>query len=299
MIPVWALCTHLVGLREAVIASYSPTVRRRRLSKALRELRKAAGLTATEAAKRLEWDPAKVARMERNQWKLPDIGDIRRLLDLYGVTDETEREGLVTLARQSRQRGWWADYSDVFRSSLPDFESEATIIRTYEALLVPGLLQTPAYTAAILRGGDVLDEAGIQRRVQARRARQEILERDAPALMAVIDEAALMRMVGGPEVMHEQIRHCVELAAREHVTVQVLPLSVGSHPALTGGAFVILDFEEDPALVYQETATDDLWLERQEEVQRYTLIFSKVQALALSPDESVQHMARMADQLKR
>lgn len=290
----------MADLLEAVITRYSPTVRRRRLSKALRERRKAAGLTATEAAKRLEWDPAKVARMERNQWKLPDVHDIRLMLDLYGVTDEIEREGLITLARQSRQRGWWADYSDVFRSSLPDFEIEATVIRTYEALLVPGLFQTPAYTAAVMRGGDVLDEAGIQRRVQARRARQEILERDnPPALVAVIDEAALLRMVGGPEVMHEQIRHLLELAARENITIQVLPLSVGSHPAMTGGAFVILDFEEDPALVYQETATDDLWLEKPEELQRYTLILGKVQTLALSPDESVQHLARLADQLKK
>ncbi len=285
---------------EADIASFSPTVRRRRLSKALRELRIAAGLTATEAAKRLEWDPAKVARMERNQWRLPNVGDVGLLAELYGVTEEAEREGLLTLARQSRQRGWWADYQDVFRSSLPDFETEATLIRTYQALLIPGLLQTPAYTAAILSGGDVLDEAGIQRRVAARRARQEILDRDnPPALMAVIDEAALLRMVGGPEVMHEQIGHCVELAARENVTVQVVPLSAGSHPALTGGAFVILDFEEDPALVYQETATDNLWLEKPEELRRYTLTFSKVQALALPPDKSVQHMVHLADQMKR
>lgn len=288
--------------KEADITDISPTVRRRRLSLQLRKLRQDAGLTATDAAKRLEWDPSKVARMERNQWKLPDVGDIRLLADLYGVTDERQREGLVTLARQSRQRGWWADYQDVFRSSLPDFEAEASMIRTYEALLVPGLLQTPDYAAEILRGGDVLDEDGIRRRVEARMARREILDRDnPPSLVAVIDEAALLRMTGGPEVMHAQIRHIIDLAVHENVTIQVLSLSRGSHPAMTGGAFMILDFAEqdDPSLVYHETATDDLWLEKAEEVQWYTLIFSKVQVLAKSADESVQHMVRLADQLNK
>src|SRR5690348_14776093 len=115
----------------------SPTVKRRRLSAALRQLRIEAGLTAAEAAKRLEWDPSKITRMERDEWKRPAPHDIRGLLDLYGVVDERRREALLTLARESRQRGWWADYQDVFRSSLPDFEAGASMIRTYEALLIP------------------------------------------------------------------------------------------------------------------------------------------------------------------
>lgn len=282
---------------EVIITNYSPTVRRRRLSLKLAELRQRAGLTATEAAKRLEWDPAKVARMERNQWKRPDLHDIRLLCDLYGATED-EREALLKLARESRQRGWWADYSDVFGSAYPEFEAGASFVRTYQALLVPGLLQTPAYTAAVLRGGDVLDEAGVERRVQARQTRQEILDReDPPTLVAVIDEAALLRMVGGPQVMREQIRHLIEMAARENITIQVLALDTGAHPAQTTGGFVILDFPEDPSLVYLETCTDNLWLERQPEIQHYTLVFSKLQTLALSPDASVQHMAIIADRI--
>ncbi|MEV7964889.1 helix-turn-helix transcriptional regulator [Sphaerisporangium sp. NPDC088356] len=280
----------------------SPTVKRRRLSAALRQLRIETGLTAAEAAKHLDWDPSKITRMERNEWKRPAPHDIRGLLDLYQVTDGPRREALMTLARESRQRGWWADYQDVFRSSLPDFEAGASMIRTYEALLIPGLLQTAAYTAAMLRGGQVLDPAVIERRVQARLTRQQIISReDPPALVVVIDEAALHRMTGGPEVMCAQLRHLIDVAARPNVTVQVLPLSVGSHPAMTGGAFLILDFPspDDPSLVYMETATDDLWLETPEELRRYTLIYSQVQGLALSPDESVQHMAALADQLKR
>lgn len=280
------------------MTNYSPTVRRRRLSLELARLRKRVNLTATEAAKRLEWDPAKVARMERNQWKRPDLHDIRLLCDLYGASD-AEREALLTLARQSRQRGWWAAYSDVFRSSLPNFEAEASFIRTYEALLIPGLLQTPAYTAAVLRGGDVLDEVTVQRWVEARQARQEILSRERPpVLMAVIDEAALLRMVGGPKVMREQMQHLIEMAARENVTLQVLPLAVGAHPAQTSGAFMILDFPEDPSLVYMETSTDNLWLEKPPEVQHYTAVFSKLQSLASSPDASLRHLELLADRIE-
>ncbi|MEU8268665.1 helix-turn-helix transcriptional regulator [Sphaerisporangium sp. NPDC049002] len=273
--------------------SNSPTVKRRRLSAALRQLRIESGLTAAEAAKQLDWDPSKITRMERDEWKRPAPHDIRGLLDLYGVTDERRREALLTLARESRQRGWWADYQDVFRSSLPDFEAGASMIRTYEAVVIPGLLQTAAYMMAIFRGGQVLNEAVFERHVQARLARQEILKRqDPPTLVAVIDEAALLKMIGGPDVMRDQIQHLVEMAGRPNITVQVLPNSVGAHPALDG-PFVILDFPspDDPSLVHLATLTDSLWLETPEEIRRYTLIYSQAQASALSPDESVRHLS--------
>ncbi|WP_405143273.1 helix-turn-helix domain-containing protein [Sphaerisporangium sp. NBC_01403] len=283
----------------------SPTVKRRRLSHVLRELRQAAELTATEAAKRLEWDPSKVARMERNQWKLPNVHDIRLLLDLYGVTDERQRDALINLAREARQRGWWADYEDVFRSSLPDFEAGASVIRTYEALIVPGLLQTAAYAGAVWRAGQVLDEQAdhvIERHVEARLTRQKILDRESPPeLLAVIDEAALARAVGGPKVMEEQLQHLIKMAARPNVTVQVLPNSVGAHAAMIGG-FMILDFPspvDDPSLVYMETATENLWLETPEKYRRYALIYSQVQALALSPEESVSRMTTQMDEYRK
>ncbi|GII86046.1 transcriptional regulator [Sphaerisporangium siamense] len=279
----------------------SPTVKRRRLSHVLRQLRQSADLTATEAAKRLEWDPSKVARMERNQWKLPNVHDIRLLLDLYGVTDGRQREVLITLARESRQRGWWANYEDVFRSSLPDFEAGASVIRTYEALLIPGLLQTAAYAAAIWRAGQVLDEHTdhvIERHVQARLARQQVLTRESPPqLLTVIDEAALIKVVGGPTVMREQLHHLIRMAASANVTIQVLPNSSGAHAAMTGG-FAIMDFSspaDDPSLVYMETATENLWLETPEKHQQYALIFSRVQASALSPEESVTCLSTHMD----
>ncbi|GAA3790655.1 helix-turn-helix transcriptional regulator [Sphaerisporangium flaviroseum] len=282
------------------MAVQSPTVKRRQLSATLRQLRDECGLTSTEAAKRLEWAPSKLTRIERNEWKLPNVHDIRLLLDLYGVADQQQREALLVLARESRQRGWWADYKDVFRSNLPAFEAGASVIRTYETVLIPGLLQTPEYTAAVFRGGQVLDSAIIDRYVEARRARQQLLSREhPPSFLALIDEAALLKVVGGPKVMQDQLRHLIEMASRPNVTIQVIPNSIGAHSALTGGPFVILDFSGEPSLVYMATATDSLWLERPEEYQRYNLIFTHVSASALSPEDSTQHIAAMMDQQTR
>ncbi|WP_248963012.1 helix-turn-helix domain-containing protein [Sphaerisporangium perillae] len=276
----------------------SPTVKRRRLSQELRRLRLLAGFNVTEAAKLLEWDPAKVTRMERGQWKLPSIHDIRLLLDLYGVTEDDRREVLVTLAREARQRGWWEKYQDVFRSSLPDFEAGASAIRTWEIVLIPGLLQTEQYAKAVWQAGQVLDQELIERHVTARLTRQQVLVREnPPSFLALIDEAALRKRIGGAEVMRGQIHKLIEMAARPNITIQIVPDSAGAHPALEG-AFVILDFPEDPSLVYTVTTTDSLWLEKPSEYQRYSFIFSHVMTSALSPDESVRHMTALANLLE-
>ncbi|GAA0847546.1 helix-turn-helix domain-containing protein [Streptosporangium amethystogenes subsp. fukuiense] len=275
----------------------SPTVKRRRLSQAFRQLRQEAGLSVTEAARRLEWEPSKISRMERNEWKLPSVHDIRLMLDFYGVTDEDQREAMITLARESRQRGWWEKYQDVFRTSLPDFEAGASVIRTWEVVLIPGLLQTEAYAKAVWRAGRVLDESLIERHVQARLARQEILTNEnPPTLLALIDEAALRKSIGGAEVMREQINHLIAMAARPNITIQVVPDSAGAHPALDG-AFVILDFPNDPSLIYTVTVTENLWLEQQVDYQRYGLIYNHVMTLALSPEESVRYLAKLVEQL--
>lgn len=277
----------------------SPTVKRRRLSAALRQMRLDAGLDPREAARQLEWDPTKIHRMERNKWVRPDPRDVKDLLDLYGVTDEAVREALLALARESRERGWWADYQDVFRSSLPDFEAGAAFIRTYEAMLVPGLLQTADYTRALMRAGANLDDAAIERRVEARLARQAILAAEnPPQLWAVIDEAALLKLVGGPQIMRAQLEHIVKVGESAHVAVQVLPNTAGAHAAMTGG-FVILDFasDDDGSIVCIETATDSLYLEQPDELHRYTVIYSHVQALALSPEDSARFMESMIRQL--
>jgi len=279
----------------------SPTVKLRRLSAELIRLRRAAGLTVEEVTSRLGWSKGRLTKWETNQWTRPDLTLIKALLDLYGVTDEQVRDAILDLARQSREKGWWAKYNDVFRGSLPGFETEATQIRTYEALFIPGLLQTADYAAAVFRAGQVLDDVSVKRRVEVRVVRQEVLKRPKPPeLYALIDEAALRKMVGGSAVMAEQIRHLIEAAAAPNVTIQILRDAAGAHAAMTG-SFTILDFatELDPSVVYLETATDSLHLEKPEELQAYGLIFNRTVAISESPEESVRYLATMVDQLER
>lgn len=279
----------------------SPTVKRRRLSAELIRLREQAGMTHDDVCKHLEWSRGRLTHMEQNRWTRPDIGNIRLLLDLYGVTDGHVREAMLNLARQSRERGWWQNYKDVFRGSLPGFEADATQLRTYEIAFVPGLLQTRGYAMAIFRAGQVLDdgEAAVIRRVEGRLARQGILIREnPPQLWAVIDEAALLKLVGGVDVMVDQLRYIVEMAKHPNITIQVLPNSAGAHAAMACG-FVILDFagDLDPSLVYLETPTDSLFLERPEEVQAYTLIHNRVLAAALTAEESVPYIEALIARL--
>jgi transcriptional regulator with XRE-family HTH domain len=278
----------------------SPTVKLRRLSAELIRLRKAAGLTVEEATNRLGWSTGRLTKWEKNQWTRPDGTLIRALLDLYGVTDETTREAILNLAKGSREKGWWAKYSDVFRGDLPGLEAAATQIRTYEALYIPGLLQTPAYAGAVFRAGQVLDDAAVKRRVEVRIARQDVLRRDRPPqFYALIDEAALRKMVGGPEVMAEQLRHLIEAAAAPHITIQILRDSVGAHAAMPG-PFMILDFgsDLDPSVVYLETATDSLHLEKPEELEAYSWLFTRAVASAASPEESVRYLTDVVDRLE-
>lgn len=281
----------------------SPTVRRRRLSAALRRAREDSGLTADAAAKTLGWPASKVTRMERGESRRPAVSDVLDMLDAYGVKDEAKRQAMATLARQARERGWWEQFRDELGGSLVEFETEASQIRTFEALLIPGLLQTADYARAVFRGGMVVDEAMIERRVQARLARQQILDREQPpTLWAVIDEAAVAKHVGGPQVMREQLHHLVEMAARPNIGIQILPNAAGAHAAMTG-AFAILSYAtaEDPELVYVETgatgANGDLYLESPEEVARYTLRYDHVRASALGADASRAYLVELTKEL--
>ncbi|MFC4901707.1 helix-turn-helix domain-containing protein [Streptosporangium amethystogenes subsp. fukuiense] len=277
----------------------SPTVRRRRLSAELIRLREQAGLSVEEAGRRLEWSRGRLNKMEANKWTRPDLGNIRALLDLYSVTDRAQREAILTLARQSREKGWWANYQDIWRGSLAGFEAEASLINTYEDLRVPGLLQTEDYATAMFKGGQVMESPQISRRVEARLARQTILRDETrPTLWAVIDEAALTKTIGGPSVMRQQLRHIIEISAKPNIYVQILPDSAGAHAAMDG-AFTILNFRDqgDPSIVYIETATSDLYLESPEEIERYKLIFDLIRSSALSPESSVARLTDLIDRL--
>jgi transcriptional regulator with XRE-family HTH domain len=278
----------------------SPTVRGRRLRYELRRLRDQAGLTRDETARRLDWSGSKISRIETGQSRA-QTGDVRDMLDVYGVHGE-EADALVQLAREARKRGWWTAYNDVFTGTYIGLEAEASAMRTYEPQIIPGLLETEDYTRALIRSALVrADPEEIERRVQARMARQEILTRpDAPEIWAVLDEPVIRRPVGGAAVMKAQLRRLIETAEAPNskITLQVLPLTVGSHPGLSG-PFVILDFPsaEDEPVIYLETATDGLYLEETAEIDRYTLMFDHLRASALSADESAAFIARTAAEM--
>ena len=271
-------------------SEHSPTVRRRRLALELRRLREAARLTCEEVADHLECSASKISRVETGRVSVSPR-DVRDMLDLYGVPAE-QRESLVQLARDSRQKGWWHAFSDTMQPQMATYvglESAASEIRIYEVSLIPGLLQTEDYARAVIRAGMMNSPSeDVERRVALRMARQPAVTRDdPPKIWAVLDEAALRRRVGGAGLMRLQLEHLLAQAALPNVAVQVIPFAGGAHPAM-GRPFIILVFPErvDTDVVYLEDLTSALYVEDVAEVDRYNVFFNHLRATALSFDDS-------------
>jgi transcriptional regulator with XRE-family HTH domain len=280
---------------------HSPTVRRRRLAAELRALREAARLTCEEVAEHMECSASKISRVETGRVSVSPR-DVRDMLGLYGV-DAQQRDSLVQLARESRQKGWWHAYSDTIQPRFATYvglEDAAAEIRTYEVNLVPGLLQTEDYARTVINAGNLTgSQEDVERRVALRMARQPALTGDdPPQLWAVLDEAALRRTVGGRGLMRMQLDHLVELAGMPNVAVQVIPFVAGAHPGM-GKPFVILAFPEraDPDVVYLEDLTSTLYLEDVDEIDRYNMLFNHLRATALSFEESAALITSVAKEL--
>jgi transcriptional regulator with XRE-family HTH domain len=282
----------------------SPTVRGWRLRTALRKLRTGRGLTIDQVVTKADGDltSAALSRYETGERRVSPLA-LRRLLDIYDVQGE-ERETLMTLAREARQRGWWQQFTS---DAVPEWfqvyvgmESEASTIHGYEAELVPGLLQTPGYYRSFLLTSPAAgDEETIERKVQVRTERQTRLEAaDPPEFWVVINEAVVRRNVGGASVMRDQLAHVVEMARRPTINVQVLPFRTGAHQAMEG-SFMLLGFREDldPDIAYLEYQMGSLTLEGMPEVERFRAMFSHLCAQALGFEESVALIADAADQL--
>ena len=257
------------------------------------------GYTLEDAARILECDRSKISRIETSQRGVRPK-ELRELLVEYGV-DEARRDALLTIARQARQAGWWQSYSHVMADAYQDFiglESTAATIWTYEAQLVPGLLQTEDYARAIA-AASLVGESHEEREqfVEIRLTRQQVLTRDQPLqFWAILSEGALRQMVGGPQVMQAQLRHLIEAGShRPNVILQVLPFGAGAHAA-TSGPFVIMKFPEAPDLgvVYLEGQTGGIYLESADEVARYTLVFEHLRASALSTAATVRLIEEVA-----
>ncbi|KRV50028.1 XRE family transcriptional regulator [Wenjunlia vitaminophila] len=281
--------------------SVNPTVRRRRLGAELRKLREARGMTAEEVATRLLVSQSKISRLENGRRSISQR-DVRDLCQVYGVEDRRIVESLMTMARESRQRGWWHAFGDIPYSVYIGLEAEAASIRTYHSLVVPGLLQTRAYAEAVVSGtGPENTPQQVLKQVEVRMKRQDrIREAEPVRFWAVLDEAALRRVVGDPQTMREQLEHLVDLSMLPHLTVQVIPFSVGAHPGMTG-AFSILEFQEanDSDVVYLEGVTSDLYLEREADVHLYTVMYEHLRAEALSPEQSRALIAQVAKEYSR
>jgi transcriptional regulator with XRE-family HTH domain len=282
--------------------SSSPTVRRRRLATELHRLRQASKLTIEQVAETLEWSPGKVSKIENARVSvLPR--DARKLLDVYGITDGQERELLLTLARESRERGWWQQYGEAIPEWFATYvglEAEASTISVYQAEIVPGLLQTERYAAALHRAALMnATEEEIDRHVAVRMERQaRLTQPDAPQLWVVLNEAVIRRVVGERAIMHEQLVKLAEAATAPNITLQVLPFSAGAHASMDS-AFWIVGFDPptDAEIVYLEHPTCSLYLEKPEEVARYRLIYEHLRAASLSFDESRRLIARSAEDL--
>ena len=279
-----------------------PTVLRILLGSQLRRLREAKGVTRDDAGYTIRASGSKISRMElgRVSFKERDVED---LLDLYGV-DEEEAQALIALARQANSPGWWHKYSDV----LPDWfqvyvglEEAALLIRLYEVQFVPGLLQTADYARAVIRLGLPSASADeVERRVGLRLARQEVLKKESggPRLWAVVDEAALRRPIGGGEVMRAQLVRLIEAAREPNITLQVVPFRSGGHAA-EAGAFTIMRFPEVdlPDVVYLEHLTSALYLDKREDVEKYTEVMERLSVEGESPEQTIDILSGMLEEV--
>jgi transcriptional regulator with XRE-family HTH domain len=267
-----------------------PTLRRRRLGSELKKCREQAGLTQEQVSRHFEWHAAKVTRMETARVAVTPR-DVKDLLVLYGVADEEYRDALMELARLSRERTWWTDYRDLMRpGNFVGMEAEASSMRVWEPVVLPGLLQTEGYMRGLLRAGRRSDPPeSIDRRVALRLKRQDRLtDADPLRLSAIVDESVLRRTVGGRDVMHEQLRRLLDASALPNVSLRILPFNSGEH-AFLGGPAALLEFPEIAHfdVVYLEGLAGDYYEEQPSEVARYKQEFERLCAMALDMHSSV------------
>ncbi|MFF3503769.1 helix-turn-helix domain-containing protein [Streptomyces sp. NPDC003247] len=283
-------------------SNVNPTVRRRRLGQELRKLREDKGMTAEQVADRLLVSQSKISRLENGRRSISQR-DVRDLCGVYEVEDQRIVDSLMQMAKDSRQQGWWHAFGDVPYSVYIGLETDAASLRVYDPQVVPGLLQTRQYAETLISGA--LPETApteIEKRVQVRMRRQERIsaEENPLRLWTVMDEAALRRVVGNRSLMRDQLEYLVEQSQLPHVTVQVIPFEMGAHPGLNG-QYAILEFPDasDSSVVYIEGVTSDLYLEKPNDVQKYSVMYEHLRAQALNVDQSRQFIADIAKDYAR
>ena len=282
-------------------AGGKPTVRSRRVGTELRRLREAAGVTTAQAAELLSCSPAKISRIENGIVSVRVV-DLRLLLDRYGDEDQEHRAYLERLARESNKRGWWQDYGDTIPPYYADFiglEADASYIKTWEPTTVPGLLQTPEYARAVMLANPAMVSPDkLENFIGIRRERQARLEQGTDARFdAVIWEVALITTVGSDETQRGQLSRLLDLMTRPNISVQVLPLEAGDQASMSG-SFVMFSFgsERSVSTVFVENLTSSQYLEMDQELRGYTLVFDALRSAALSPTASATRIRQRLEQ---
>ena len=274
------------------------TLRAQWLGRQLRELREAAGYTLREAGTYIQRDGATISRFEAGIYpaRTPDVA---ALLDLYGVSDPDVRAALMRLAADVWQEGWWDNYSQDLPRMIIDFawlESRACRIRSFDAMVIPGLLQTPAYMQASMQEA-VGDEAPKTRGMQFRQERQSLLDRpNPPQIEVILDESLLCRETGGRAVLKEQLDHLIELSGRPNIDIRVLPFAAGAHTS-PEGPFMIFDLPGPyPEVAYIDTPVGGIYVET-ENVQRLILRYDRIRQRSLDPSQSTAFIKAAVDRL--
>jgi hypothetical protein len=279
--------------------AYGGTIAKRRLARLLSEARENTGYTANNVCDILNWGRGKVGRFEANQWKRPEMSDVRDLIRIYQVP-ETAREEIEELAVRARARAWWRDVPEVFDSEFPGYENDATTIRVFMPLVLPGLLQIPAYTEALLRAGP-RPPAWRRKALEARQRRQEILERSdgtAPMFSAVITEASLQYRWGARDDRRQQIEHLIDMAGRRNVELRIQRFEDGP-PAGMVSMINIFGFRDDePSLVFVETDYTIEEVSKPDAVRGYTDSFERASDAALEPVDTIGYLEHLARRME-
>ncbi|GAB0108634.1 helix-turn-helix transcriptional regulator [Nocardia sp. JMUB6875] len=266
-----------------------PTLRAQWLGQLLRRYRDESGMTLKDAAAYLKRDSSTVSRFEAGLYP-PREDDVRELLNLYGVADEHVREALRKLSLEVWQKGWWEGYAQDIDPSIIDYawlEARAAEIKSFNTIVVPGLLQTPAYAEAVIRAVDPdADDAQVDRWLEVRMIRQQVLTRSRPVrLTVVLDESILRRPIGGADVHAEQLEHLASMAERSNIAVRLLPEAIGAHAA-PDGSFKVFNLPDPyPTLACVETPAGVIYVEA-DGIQRFTAAFDRLEAVALTPEET-------------
>jgi len=282
--------------------NYRVTVRGQWLGQRLRTLREANGMTLDYVAEYMQRNPGTMSRFETAQYPIRRV-DVLALLDLYGVSDPQVRRGLIQLSEALWQKGWWDGYADDAAGWFIDYvwiESQASRILLFDNTLLPGLLQTAEYAEATLRAAEpgATDEY-VERGVELRMNRQQVLDNDIPTcLQVVLDESLLHRCVGGHSVMYTQLHHLLKCADRLNVQLQVLPFNVGAHASPTGTFKIFCLDEPYPDVAYVETPKGAIYVESPE-TEPFARMYARLQESALGAEDSRELIAKTAEESHR